>query len=170
MEKDDTIELDLLLLADCIINRSVLLHSLWTKMTTLRCLLRTRMNTSSSSKHSALKKTVELLDKGKEHPLRRIDLSAYIVRNAILRFASHFRFPRTLPFSKVVPYCCEDIRQFVGKFYRFVEGFNQEQNEMDELVKEVKSKSCWDCESSTSIPRRIPEINWQNISSVLCKI
>lgn len=47
-----------------------------------------------------------------------------------------YRFPRTLPFSKVVPYCCEDIREFVSQFYLFVEGFNQEQNEMDELVKE----------------------------------
>ncbi|KAF8972837.1 hypothetical protein BGZ46_010030, partial [Entomortierella lignicola] len=45
-------------------------------------------------------------------------------------------FPRTLPFSKVVPYCCEDIRDFVGQFYQFVEGFNQEQNEMDDLVKD----------------------------------
>ncbi|KAF9351418.1 hypothetical protein BGX26_010571 [Mortierella sp. AD094] len=45
-------------------------------------------------------------------------------------------FPRTLPFSKVVPYCCEDIREFVRQFYRFVEGFNQEQNEMDDLVKD----------------------------------
>ncbi|GJJ72836.1 exocyst complex component 6 [Entomortierella parvispora] len=52
------------------------------------------------------------------------------------RRATRQGFPRTLPFSKVVPYCCEDIRQFVGMFYRFVEGFNQEQNEMDELVKE----------------------------------
>ncbi|KAF9185313.1 hypothetical protein BGZ51_002737 [Haplosporangium sp. Z 767] len=39
-------------------------------------------------------------------------------------------------FHKVVPYCCEDIKQFVGQFYRFVEGFNQEQNEMDDLVKD----------------------------------
>ncbi|KAF9428505.1 hypothetical protein BGZ94_002134 [Podila epigama] len=45
-------------------------------------------------------------------------------------------FPRRLPFSKVVPFCCEDIRQFVSQFYRFVEGFDQEQNEMDDLVKE----------------------------------
>ncbi|KAG0043847.1 hypothetical protein BGZ83_010980 [Gryganskiella cystojenkinii] len=52
------------------------------------------------------------------------------------RRATKLGFPRTLPFSKVVPYCCEDIRLFVGQFYRFVEGFNQEQNEMDELVKD----------------------------------
>ncbi|KAI7820299.1 exocyst complex subunit Sec15-like-domain-containing protein [Gamsiella multidivaricata] len=52
------------------------------------------------------------------------------------RQSSRQGFPRTLPFSKVVPYCCEDIRQFVGQFYRFVEGFNQEQNEMDDLVKD----------------------------------
>ncbi|KAF8929985.1 exocyst complex subunit Sec15-like-domain-containing protein [Dissophora ornata] len=52
------------------------------------------------------------------------------------RKSSRQGFPRTLPFSKVVPYCCEDIRQFVGQFYRFVEGFNQEQNEMDDLVKD----------------------------------
>ncbi|KAI1320721.1 hypothetical protein EDD11_010255 [Mortierella claussenii] len=52
------------------------------------------------------------------------------------RKSSRQGFPRTLPFSKVVPYCCEDIRQFVSQFYRFVEGFNQEQNEMDDLVKD----------------------------------
>ncbi|KAF9976649.1 hypothetical protein BGZ73_008120 [Actinomortierella ambigua] len=45
-------------------------------------------------------------------------------------------FPRTLPFSKVVPYCCEDIRSFVMQFYKFIEGFKQEQNELDELVKD----------------------------------
>ncbi|KAF9159971.1 hypothetical protein DFQ26_005996 [Actinomortierella ambigua] len=45
-------------------------------------------------------------------------------------------FPRTLPFSKVVPYCCEDIRSFVTQFYKFIEGFKQEQNELDELVKD----------------------------------
>ncbi|KAF9174338.1 hypothetical protein BGX21_000170, partial [Mortierella sp. AD011] len=52
------------------------------------------------------------------------------------RKAARQGFPRTLPFSKVVPYCCEDIREFVRQFYRFVEGFNQEQNEMDDLVKD----------------------------------
>ncbi|KAG0303506.1 hypothetical protein BGZ98_006576 [Dissophora globulifera] len=52
------------------------------------------------------------------------------------RKSSRQGFPRTLPFSKVVPYCCEDIRQFVNQFYRFVEGFNQEHNEMDDLVKD----------------------------------
>ncbi|KAG0316648.1 hypothetical protein BGZ97_006549 [Linnemannia gamsii] len=52
------------------------------------------------------------------------------------RSAARQGFPRNLPFSKVVPYCCEDIKQFVTQFYRFVEGFNQEQNEMDELVKD----------------------------------
>ncbi|KAG0012615.1 hypothetical protein BGZ80_011625 [Entomortierella chlamydospora] len=52
------------------------------------------------------------------------------------RKATRQGFPRTLPFSKVVPYCCEDIREFVRQFYRFVEGFNQEQNEMDDLVKD----------------------------------
>ncbi|KAF9433132.1 hypothetical protein BGZ76_009844 [Entomortierella beljakovae] len=52
------------------------------------------------------------------------------------RRATRQGFPRNLPFSKVVPYCCEDIRQFVSQFYRFVEGFNQEHNEMDDLVME----------------------------------
>ncbi|KAF9949893.1 hypothetical protein BGZ72_008346 [Mortierella alpina] len=52
------------------------------------------------------------------------------------RRATRQGFPRTLPFSKVVPYCCEDIKQFVNQFYLFVEGFNQEQNEMDDLVKD----------------------------------
>ncbi|KAF9896712.1 hypothetical protein BX616_006896, partial [Lobosporangium transversale] len=52
------------------------------------------------------------------------------------RKSSRQGFPRRVPFSKVVPYCCEDIRQFVSQFYRFVEGFNQEQNEMDDLVKD----------------------------------
>ncbi|KAK3812105.1 MAG: exocyst complex subunit Sec15-like-domain-containing protein [Benniella sp.] len=52
------------------------------------------------------------------------------------RKAARQGFPRTLPFSKVVPHCCEDIDLFVSQFYRFVEGFTQEQNNMDELVKD----------------------------------
>ncbi|KAI9366700.1 exocyst complex subunit Sec15-like-domain-containing protein [Zopfochytrium polystomum] len=45
------------------------------------------------------------------------------------------KFPRTLPFSKAIPSCCEQIRFFVNGFYRFADGFEQNHNEMDDLLK-----------------------------------
>ncbi|KAG0357915.1 hypothetical protein BG005_002980 [Podila minutissima] len=83
----------------------------------------------------------KLVDEDDYSPMMVENQDEYNVLQMSFRFkedrqAARRGFPRTLPFSKVVPYCCEDIRQFVSQFYLFVEGFNQEQNEMDELVKE----------------------------------
>ncbi|KAJ3122234.1 hypothetical protein HK098_003002 [Nowakowskiella sp. JEL0407] len=45
------------------------------------------------------------------------------------------RYPRTLPFSRGFIKICYVIREFVIGFYRFKEGFEQQHNEMDDLVK-----------------------------------
>ncbi|TPX68523.1 hypothetical protein SpCBS45565_g03037 [Spizellomyces sp. 'palustris'] len=50
-------------------------------------------------------------------------------------WASSIRFPKTLPFSKGFPQCCDRIKQFITGFYRFAEGFEQQYNEMDDLLK-----------------------------------
>ncbi|KAF9585597.1 hypothetical protein BGW38_001619, partial [Lunasporangiospora selenospora] len=52
------------------------------------------------------------------------------------RVATRQGFPRTMPFSKVVPYCCEDIKQYITQFHRFVEGFNHDTSEMGDLVRD----------------------------------
>jgi hypothetical protein len=49
----------------------------------------------------------------------------------------YFRFPRTLGFSRAFINCCEQIRLFVTGFYHFAEGFEQQHNEMDDLLKKV---------------------------------
>ncbi|KAJ3391671.1 hypothetical protein HDU92_008920 [Lobulomyces angularis] len=45
------------------------------------------------------------------------------------------KFPITLPFSKGVPIICKLIKNFIKGFYRFAEGFQQQNNEMDDLLK-----------------------------------
>ncbi|KAF9110162.1 hypothetical protein BGX27_006704 [Mortierella sp. AM989] len=94
-----------------------------------------QMETKFSSKFH------KLVDEDDYTPMLVENQDEYNVLQMAFRFkedrkSSRQGFPRTLPFSKVVPYCCEDIRQFVSQFYNFVEGFNQEQNEMDDLVKD----------------------------------
>ncbi|KAF9963544.1 hypothetical protein BGZ65_002449 [Modicella reniformis] len=83
----------------------------------------------------------KLVDEDDYTPMLVENQDEYNVLQMSFRFkedrkASRQGFPRNLAFSKVVPYCCEDIIQFVKQFYLFVEGFNQEQNEMDDLVKD----------------------------------
>ncbi|KAI8347890.1 exocyst complex subunit Sec15-like-domain-containing protein [Mortierella sp. GBAus27b] len=83
----------------------------------------------------------KLVEEDDYTPMNVQDQEQYNVVQLMFRFkedrkATRQGFPRNLPFSKVVPYCCEDIGLFVEQFYRFVEGFTQEQNEMDDLVKD----------------------------------
>ncbi|KAG6833935.1 hypothetical protein H0H87_007946 [Tephrocybe sp. NHM501043] len=42
--------------------------------------------------------------------------------------------PFTLPWSQTFYLCCEDIRGFIQKFYAYVEGVSQHQNNTDELL------------------------------------
>ena len=42
----------------------------------------------------------------------------------------------TLPFTRGVPLCCGYVITFIEGFYKFSEGFSQ-QNEMDDLLKKV---------------------------------
>ncbi|KAI8926727.1 exocyst complex subunit Sec15-like-domain-containing protein [Entophlyctis helioformis] len=44
-------------------------------------------------------------------------------------------FPKMLPFSKGFFRCCQCIHEFIRGFYRFAEGFEQQSNEMDDLLK-----------------------------------
>ncbi|KAI8922248.1 exocyst complex subunit Sec15-like-domain-containing protein [Powellomyces hirtus] len=55
-------------------------------------------------------------------------------------WASNIRFPKTLPFSKGFPRCCTAIKDFIIGFYRFAEGFEQQYNEMDDLLKKSLEK------------------------------
>jgi exocyst complex component 6 len=48
------------------------------------------------------------------------------------------KFPRALPFSRGFPFCCDHIKQFIIGFYHFAEGFDQQNNEMDDLLKKVQ--------------------------------
>ena len=45
------------------------------------------------------------------------------------------RFPKLLPFSKGFPKCCQIVYQFINRFYQFADGFAQQNNEMDDLLK-----------------------------------
>ncbi|KAI9142769.1 exocyst complex subunit Sec15-like-domain-containing protein [Paraphysoderma sedebokerense] len=46
-------------------------------------------------------------------------------------------YPRSLPFSKMFPICCDTIKTFVRNFYRFSDGFSQQLGEMDDILKKV---------------------------------
>ncbi|KAJ3188751.1 hypothetical protein HDU85_004465 [Gaertneriomyces sp. JEL0708] len=50
-------------------------------------------------------------------------------------WAASIRFPKTLPFSRGFPQLCSRIKDFINGFYRFAEGFEQQYNEMDDLLK-----------------------------------
>ncbi|KAJ3023401.1 hypothetical protein HKX48_003318 [Thoreauomyces humboldtii] len=50
-------------------------------------------------------------------------------------WAANIRFPKTLPFSKGFPRICAATKEFITGFYRFAEGFEQQYNEMDDLLK-----------------------------------
>ncbi|KAJ3045438.1 hypothetical protein HDV00_010308 [Rhizophlyctis rosea] len=43
--------------------------------------------------------------------------------------------PHTFPFSRGFVSTCEVIKSYIGGFYRFAEGFTQQYNEMDDLLK-----------------------------------
>ncbi|KAJ3411833.1 hypothetical protein HDV05_001675 [Chytridiales sp. JEL 0842] len=47
----------------------------------------------------------------------------------------NMKFPRAMPFSKGFPECCAIIKDFINGFYHFAEGFEQQHNEMDDLLK-----------------------------------
>jgi hypothetical protein len=51
------------------------------------------------------------------------------------QFMSMNRLPVQLPYSRGVPDCCHLIKTFISGFYRFAEGFSQQNNEMDDLLK-----------------------------------
>lgn len=44
-------------------------------------------------------------------------------------------FPRTLPFSKGFPTMCEFVKKYIQMFYAFSEGFQQQYQELDDLIK-----------------------------------
>ncbi|KAI8801221.1 exocyst complex subunit Sec15-like-domain-containing protein, partial [Cladochytrium replicatum] len=45
------------------------------------------------------------------------------------------RYPRTLPFSQGLTKYCDLIKNFMSQFYMFADGFTQQHNEMDDLLK-----------------------------------
>jgi hypothetical protein len=47
----------------------------------------------------------------------------------------NMKFPRAMPFSKGFPECCATVKGFINGFYHFAEGFEQQHNEMDDLLK-----------------------------------
>lgn len=47
------------------------------------------------------------------------------------------RFPKTLSCTKGFATCCELINKFIFGFYNFADGFKQQINEMDDLLKKV---------------------------------
>jgi len=47
----------------------------------------------------------------------------------------HNQYPTQLTFSKGVPKTCARMKTFISQFYKFAEGFQQQNNEMDDLVK-----------------------------------
>ncbi|KAJ3086346.1 hypothetical protein HK102_013250 [Quaeritorhiza haematococci] len=44
-------------------------------------------------------------------------------------------YPKQMPFSRGFPVCCEYVKKFITGFYRFAEGFSQQNNEIDDLLK-----------------------------------
>lgn len=46
-------------------------------------------------------------------------------------------FPKTLPFSKGFPQSCRYIRDLINGFYRFADGFSQQNHEIDDLLKKT---------------------------------
>ena len=47
------------------------------------------------------------------------------------------RYPKTLSCTNGFIVCCQLIKKFIFEFYKFAEGFKQQNNEMDDLLKKV---------------------------------
>lgn len=46
-------------------------------------------------------------------------------------------FPQTLPFSKLYPLCCSNIRNFVNEYYMFSDETIHSQHDVDEILRKV---------------------------------
>jgi exocyst complex component 6 len=69
-------------------------------------------------------------------------LSVYTIPEDLLKQGLSKRdtsiiFPKVLPFSRGVPQSCKYIRELVYGFYKFAEGFSQQNYEIDDLLKKT---------------------------------
>jgi exocyst complex component 6 len=46
-------------------------------------------------------------------------------------------YPKYLPFSSSVPVFSEEFRKVIKRFYRFADGFTQQTNEVEDLIKKT---------------------------------
>jgi hypothetical protein len=60
-----------------------------------------------------------------------------IMNQNVSKRDSSIIFPKLLPFSKGVPQACKYIRELVYGFYRFADGFTQQNYEIDDLLKKT---------------------------------
>lgn len=47
--------------------------------------------------------------------------------------------PQNLPFSRLYPLCCDNIRMFVEEYYMFSDEYVQSYNDVDEILRKVSS-------------------------------
>ena len=50
-------------------------------------------------------------------------------------YNSSFSYPVDLPYSRSFPASCSLIRKFIGAFFSFAEGFQQQSHEIDDMLK-----------------------------------
>jgi hypothetical protein len=64
--------------------------------------------------------------------------------------------PLSLPWSQSFYLCCQDIRNFIQRFYQFVEGVSQHHRNIDELL----SKVCPFTSATTIFYLQVPLSPW----------
>ncbi|KAJ3381701.1 hypothetical protein HDU84_004900 [Entophlyctis sp. JEL0112] len=91
------------------------------------------------TKSACCEQIMETIDEDNCNTLTIQDARDYEIIMSALKFEQRLvdmKFPRILPFSKTVPDTCYLIKTYMHGFYRFADGFNQNRNEMDDLLKQ----------------------------------
>ncbi|TPX48757.1 hypothetical protein SeLEV6574_g01846 [Synchytrium endobioticum] len=96
---------------------------------------------SEMMKSSCSEAVSELIDSDEYSPMTINNYNEYEHVNKAFELCEELdqkgtlSFPRSVPFSKGFPQCCERIQSFITGFYRFAEGFSTQYGEMDDLLK-----------------------------------
>ena len=60
-----------------------------------------------------------------------------VLKQNVTKRDSHIIFPKTLPFSKGFPQTCQYVKEMIQGFYKFADGFSQQNHEIDDLLKKT---------------------------------
>lgn len=47
--------------------------------------------------------------------------------------------PKSVPFSRMLPECCKQVKWFIEQYYVFIQGFPPDYGEFDDMLRQVSS-------------------------------